>query len=717
MAFLLFLVLLLILGVVASVVFWPNRSLWFLLERENRQHYRVHLDDVMHCIDSPAAVIMPGASLKVASLLKRISMLPVYWVTEQETKSSLQKYLMRKAGIHVVQSLQDVPPENPGIVLLARFNDQILKQLTLPIWLGFICGVQNSGRTRMRWIPRDLQFSLRRYYDREGTVEFALQRLSVHAWERYVDKLPSIVESWLDQAKALKNRLAVADSTGAKLSHHRLITAVMTMRSHFFTRLSEDQRIGVCLPASVGAITTLLTMLCLGKALVNLNYTAGEAAVKAAIKEAGLKRVITSRRFLENLEKKGFPLSGVFEGLEVIYLEDVKKGISQKELFKNYVLVKCLPVAVLKAILVNPIGGNQVATILFSSGSEGKPKGVELTHRNIVGNARQSADAMEAKTNDVLLGILPIFHAMGLTATTLLPVIEGITVVCHPDPTDTATIGELAKQYKATILVGTSTFFRLYARARNISPEMFDSLRLVVAGAERLSPEVRTLFEEKFKKTIFEGYGTTELSPVANVNRPDTVSEIRHHIGTVGRPISGCMVRILDPETGDDLPTGEAGMIAIGGVNVMKGYLNDPHKTNEVLIYQHGIRWYRTGDKGRLDKHGFLTILDRYSRFAKLGGEMVSLGAVENQVNLIVNHDDVEILAVAVPDPKKGEVVILLHAGPLKSAEISESIQKSAMPNLMKPAKYFPVDAIPKLGSGKTDFAAAKALALKLLTA
>ncbi len=711
----LILLLLVVLGLYASFVLWPNRSLWFLLERTNRQHYRVHLDDVTHRLDSPLAILVEKPNLKMPSLLKRLSNLPVYWITDTRIKSTLQRKLMQRAGIYVFANLDLLPKDQPGIVILSSNDEVSIKQLALPIWLGFLCGEVAASHTRMRWIPRDLQLTLHRYLDKDGPLTLALQRVLVYAWDRYVDKLPSIVESWLDQAKALGNRLAVADSTGVKLSHHRLITAVMTMRSKFFKLLAEDHRVGVCLPASVGATTTLLTLLCLGKTLVNLNYTASESSIKAAISEASIKRVITSKRFLENLEKRGFPIAGVFEGVEVIYLEDIKKRISQKELLKNYLLVKTLPVAMLKAILVNPIGGNQVAAILFSSGSEGKPKGVELTHRNIVGNARQSADALEARADDVILGILPIFHAMGLTATTLLPMLEGITVICHPDPTDTATIGELARQYKATILVGTSTFFRLYSRARNLDPAMFSSLRLVVAGAERLSPEVRVLFEEKFKTQIYEGYGTTELSPVANVNRPDTEGEIRHKIGTVGKPISGCMVRIMDPETGEDLPLGEAGMIAIGGVNVMKGYLNDPHKTNEVLIYQHGIRWYKTGDKGRLDDQGFLTILDRYSRFAKLGGEMVSLGAVETQINLLLSHDDVEILAVAVPDLKKGEVVILLHTGPLSSDAVTEIVQPSDMHNLMKPAKYFHVEAIPKLGSGKTDFANAKALAVSLL--
>lgn len=715
MAIFLFILLLLVLTGYASLVFWPNRTLWFLLERSNHQHYRVHLDGLEHQLDHPVAVVINNPSLKTASLLKRVTLLPVYWVTDERVRSFLKKYLLKKANIYLVKTIEDLPAKQPGIILVSSFDAESLKAVSLTVWLGYICGETAASHSKMRWIPRDIQLTLRRYYEKEGPLQVALQRMSVYAWERYVDKLPSIVESWLDQAKALGNRLAVADSTGAKLSHHRLITAVMTLRAKFFKRLAGDQNIGICLPSSVGAITSILSLLCLGKTLVNLNYTASKPALKAAMEEAGLKHVITSRRFLENLEKKGFAIDNIFEGLNIIYLEDIKKHISQRELFKNYLLVKCLPVAVLKAILVNPIGSHQVATILFSSGSEGKPKGVELTHRNIVGNARQSSDAMAAKPEDVLLGILPVFHAMGLTATTLLPLIEGITLVCHPDPTDTATIGELARQYKATILCGTSTFFRLYAKARNITPEMFKTLRLVVAGAERLSPEVRILFEEKFKKTILEGYGTTELSPVSNVNRPDTEREINHKIGTVGRAIAGCMVRILDPETGEDLPTGEAGLIVIGGVNVMKGYLNDPHKTNQVLIYQHGIRWYKTGDKGHLDAQGFLTILDRYSRFAKLGGEMISLGAVENQINLILNQEDTEVLAVAVPDIKKGEMIILLHTGPLSSDKINELVQKSEMHNLMKPTKFFHIEAIPKLGSGKTDFAGAKALGLTLI--
>ncbi len=711
---LLILILILLLLGYACFVLWPNRTLWYLLEWANRQHYRVHFDGIDYRLDSPMLCIAGHPSLKMASLLRRISNLPIYFVNEVCVSTVLQRHFLERAHIHLIKHLSDIPKDLPGIVLVSRCDYERMGPSHDPVWVGYLCGDLADSRLRMRWIPRDLQWSLRRYHpEKEASLTIALQRLSVYAWERYVDKLPSIVELWLEQAKSLGNRLAVADSTGAKFSHHRLITAVLTLRSKLHSTLAADHRVGVCLPSSAGGVMTLLTLLSLGKTLVNLNYTSSVSALRAAIKEADLKHVITSHRFLNHLTKKGFPVEGVFEGVTVLYLEDLKKTMDQKTLLKNILIVKCMPLALLKLMLVNPIGGNQVAVILFSSGSEGTPKGVELTHRNIVGNARQAAEALEAEAHDVVLNILPIFHAFGLTITTFLPLIEGLTVVCHPDPTDTGPIGVLAQQYKATILCGTSTFFRLYAKARNITPEMFKTLRVIVAGAERLLPEVRVLFEEKFKKTIYEGYGTTELSPVASTNRPDTAHEIRQKIGTVGAPIAGTMVRILDPETNEDLPVGEAGMIVVGGVNVMKGYLHASDNTNQILLYQHGIRWYKTGDKGRLDQEGFLTILDRYSRFAKLAGEMVSLGAVESQAQLAIQNDEVNILAVAVPDLKKGEKIVLLHSGLMSSDDLSTRVRASNLPNLMQPAHYIHVKALPSLGSGKIDFAGAKKIAME----
>lgn len=711
---LLILILTLILFAYGCIHIWPNRSVWFLLEWTHRQHYRVHFEGADFLLDSSRLMVARAPDLRMASLLKRITPLPVYCLNIAAPQSSLQRRLFKNARIEFINTAELAQLTQPGLILLAA-SDYAQLRNPLPVVIVYLAGSSVPCRTRMRWSPRDIQLTLQGLSHSEVSLDIALQRLSVHAWERYVDHLPSIIDTWLDQAKALGNRLSIADSTGLKLSHHRLLAAVLTMHHKLFTPLADCQRIGVCLPNSVAGTVTILSLLSLGKTLINLNYTADAAALAAAIQESGLQKVITSKFFVENLRKKGFPIDETLKLVTPIYLEDVKASMSKQELLKSYFLVKIMPTAFLRAILVPPVASNHVAFILFSSGSEGQPKGVELTHRNIVGNVRQSAEMLEANTNDVLLSVLPIFHAFGLTAATLLPLMEGLSMVSHPDPTDTATVGMLAQQYKATILFATSTFLRLYAKAKNTTPAMFASLRIVVAGAERLQPEVRVLFEEKFKKPIYEGYGTTELSPVASVNRPDTSCEIRQKIGSVGKPIAGCMIRIVDPETGATLPFGEAGLILVGGVNVMKGYLNEPQKTNAVVSYEHGIRWYKTGDKGCLDEHGFLIILDRYSRFAKIGGETISLGAVEQQIMLMLNQPDVEILAVSVPDTKKGECIALLHTGSLSSDELENKVMHSAMHNLMKPAKYLHVPTIPKLGTGKTDFASAKKLAQQLL--
>lgn len=293
-------------------------------------------------------------------------------------------------------------------------------------------------------------------------------------------------------------------------------------------------------------------------------------------------------------------------------------------------------------------------------------------------------------------------------------------MVCQPDPTDAKTIGRLIAQYQVTILIGTSTFLRIYTRSRKIHPLMFQSLRLVVAGAERLTPEVRQGFKEKFGKEIYEGYGATETTPVASVNIPDILLsysgdvQTGNKIGTVGLPVPGTTIKIVDPDTLEELPIGEAGLIIIGGPQIMKGYLNDPEKTKTAIVEKDGVRWYQSGDKGKLDSDGFLIILDRYSRFAKLGGEMVSLGSVEIQIAEIIDNPDVEVLAVTLPDPSKGEKIILLVAGDIEVDQLKAKILKSNISPLMQPKAYLAVEAIPKLGTGKNDFGQAKKMALSL---
>jgi acyl-[acyl-carrier-protein]-phospholipid O-acyltransferase/long-chain-fatty-acid--[acyl-carrier-protein] ligase len=320
----------------------------------------------------------------------------------------------------------------------------------------------------------------------------------------------------------------------------------------------------------------------------------------------------------------------------------------------------------------------------------------------------------------VILSILPLFHAFGLTVTSFLPLVEGLTLVCHPDPTNAYAIGKLTAGHRATILCSTSTFLRLYNKNKKLHPLMFQSLRLVVAGAEKLSSEVREDFKAKFGLDIYEGYGVTETTPVASVNLPDVLKpddwsiQQGSKVGTVGLPLPGTGFKIVDPDTLEELLIGEAGLILIGGPQLMAGYLKNEKKTKEVIIEKDGIRWYKTGDKGVLDEDGFLTILDRYSRFAKIGGEMISLGAVEETVSIALDDKEIELAAIALPDAKKGEKIVLLFAGEIDPATIKQRLIENKVNPLMLPDTIVRIDNMPKLGSGKKDLTRAKELALSL---
>ena len=320
------------------------------------------------------------------------------------------------------------------------------------------------------------------------------------------------------------------------------------------------------------------------------------------------------------------------------------------------------------------------------------------------------------------MATLPLFHAFGLTVTGLMPMVEGIPTICHPDPTDALTIAKAIARFQATVFCGTSTFLRLFTRNRQIHPLMLDSLRLVVAGAEKLRPDIRDAFKLKFNKEIYEGYGTTETTPVASVNLPDRIDlrdwrvQQGHKPGSVGLPLPGGSFRIVDPESMEPLPTGADGLILFGGTQVMLGYLDDPQRSAAAIVELDDKRWYRTGDKGHLDEDGFLTIVDRYSRFAKIGGEMISLGAVELAISRQLPEES-EILVTAIPDSRKGEQLVLLFTGNILQEELISLIERSGLNPLMRPAQLLAVAAIPKLGSGKSDYAEAKRWALGVAAA
>ncbi len=537
--------------------------------------------------------------------------------------------------------------------------------------------------------------------------------LSIDSWQRYTETLQSLPNAWLSTVKRMGSEPAVVDTLGEPLSFNKL-AAVTICFSRLIKGNSPEQNIGLLLPTtSAGVIANMATLLA-GKIIVNLNYSASKDAIASASKKAELGSIYTSRKFLQKLEKKGIKLDSVFAGLKVFYMEDMKEEIGRSRLISNLLLVKLLPVSLLSRVFGEPVTLDQTAAILFSSGSEGEPKGVMLTHRNIMANLKQISDVLNTEGSDVVMATLPLFHAFGLTVTTFMPLIEGIPVVCHPDPTDALNVAKAIAKYRATIFCGTSTFLRLYTKNTRVQPLMLNSLRIVVAGAEKLSPDVREAFKLKFNKDIYEGYGATETTPIASVNIPDHLDtnywrvQLGSKLGTVGMPLPGSSFRIVDPDTMQELETNQDGLILIGGSQVMSGYLNDQSKTDEVIVHIDNKRWYKTGDKGHLDEDGFLSIVDRYSRFAKLGGEMISLTSVEKNIRLVLNQPELEMVAVNVPDEKKGEKIILLIAKEINIDELRKELLDKDTNPLMIPTEVIFEPDIPKLGSGKTDFKAAR---------
>lgn len=608
-----------------------------------------------------------------------------------------------------------------GYERAAQGTDAII----IPFYLYGLWGSRfsrSSGflrETRQSGLKRDIIVSFGQALP-SSTPAYELKQhifdLSFTSWEAYSSLIDPLPVSWLRSAKRLSFRMGVTDVLGEPLSNNRFMTAVFRF-ANIIRQRSHEQNIGLLLPTSGGSAIANMAVMTLGKTVVNLNYTASAEALNSAAEQAELKTLYTSKLFLKRLLERGIDIAAALPNLQLIYMEDLKAGITKPQLFMTLTAVVLLPTRLLQALYLQPVRIDATAAILFSSGSEGAPKGVELSHRNLAINSRQIADMLNTREDDVLMGTLPAFHAFGLLASTLMPLSEGIPIVCHPDPTDAVNIAKGIARYEATVLFGTATFFRLYARNQKVHPLMLESLRYVVAGAEKLPPEVRQLFSQRFNKAILEGYGTTETSPVASVNIPDKLDLSSWRVqpgsrdGTVGMPLPGTSFRIVDPATLEQLPTGTDGLILIGGPQVMKGYLKNPEKTADAVIEIAGQRWYKSGDKGHVDEDGFLTIVDRYSRFAKLGGEMISLTAVEQTIRQMLKEPELDLVAVNFPDEKKGEKVVLLLGGEHDPKLVRRQLIETGMNPLMIPAEIYAVEAIPKLGSGKTDFATARKLA------
>ena len=494
-------------------------------------------------------------------------------------------------------------------------------------------------------------------------VKEQVKQLSIKAWIYSVQEKKNLQTQWLLKAKRDMRSTAIIEESGKKISAEKLLGSVLFLQNRIKSRLKNQQNIGIILPSSVGAVIANLSVLFLGKTLVNLNYTGDVRVLESAKKQAEIKTILSSRLFLKKLKARGITIPS--SDVEIIYLEDLLNRKNMRQILIYSILAKMLPAGLIRLLFSKKTDVNSTATIFFTSGSEDTPIGVKLSHANILSNIDQVSSVTGIMDNDVMLNNLPLFHAFGLTVTTFLPLLKGIPMLCCPDPTKVSEIAKLIFKHKVTINCSTSSLLGLYVRNAMIHSQMLASLRLVIAGAEKLSPEVYQHFKDKFNLEIYEGYGATEVAPVASCNLPDAISPIDWHVhkankpGSVGLPLPGCAFRIVDPVTLEELPNGKDGLILIGGTQVMQGYLNLPEKTKEVLIQDGDFCWYKTGDKGHLDQNGFLTITDRYSRFEKIAREMIRLSQVEQEWQS-VHGESIEIMAVALPNQKKEEQLTLV---------------------------------------------------------
>jgi acyl-[acyl-carrier-protein]-phospholipid O-acyltransferase/long-chain-fatty-acid--[acyl-carrier-protein] ligase len=541
-----------------------------------------------------------------------------------------------------------------------------------------------------------------------GTRAFDVRRklleMGGEAFQHRRKKTDLVHVRFIAQAKRSWRRFCMADSVGQNVTFGKALTGAVLLARRFRAMLPEDQRVGILLPASVGAALVNMGLLLAGKVPVNLNFTIGPDAMQAAIDKAGIKHIIAARPFLSKAKLEERP--------GMIFIEEVMKGFGKAEAALTYALLWLLPAGMVRAYAGSPPQStNDLCTIMFSSGSTGTPKGVMLSHHNIVSNLEAIGQILWVQPDDRMLGILPFFHSFGFTGTLCLPLVSGMGAIYHPNPLDAKTIGKLAREYEATLLISTPTFCQSYYRT--CAPEDFKTLRHVVVGAERLRPDFAAQFKEKFGIDMLEGYGCTEMGPVVSVNVPNIVQggeqQVGHKPGTVGHPLPGVAARIVDPESGEDLPEGQEGLLLLKGPGRMVGYLADDDATSKVLRDE----WYITGDIAILDDDGFIKITDRLSRFSKIAGEMVPHLKVEEAMLRLPGIEGACVTAV--PDEAKGERLVGFYIANEAMAPqlVWQGLSETDLPKLWIPKAndLRRIDSLPVLGSGKVDLRAVKALA------
>lgn len=609
----------------------------------------------------------------------------------------------------------------PGVLRIAEGTEAKI----IPVYLDQLWGSVFSyqgGKAFGKW-PRTFRRPVSIHIGPalpEGMDLFAmrqkLQKMGSDAVPQRIGRFDSPVRMFLVQCKRRLFRTKVGDSTGQVLTGGSLLMRTLILRRLLRKHVlkADETHVGVLIPPSTGGVVVNMALALDRRVACNLNYSVSADIMRHCIREAGIRNVLTTGKVLEKFDYQfdcGVPL-----------LDDLRAKVTLWDKLSCALLAYLAPVW----WIAWSLGGicrdrNEVLTVIFTSGSTGMPKGVMLTHGNVGSNVEAIEQVVSLRKTDTIVGVLPFFHSFGYTVTLWTAMSLDIAGAYHFSPLDARQIGKLVESMKGTVFLATPTFLRSYLK--RCTPEEFASLEIVVVGAEKLPHELCDEFEQKFGIRPIEGYGATELSPLVSVNIPPARRLDNFQVdckeGTVGRPVPNVTARVTDLETGAVLGADQPGMLWITGPNVMKGYLNHPEQTAQVVV----DGWYRTGDVAVIDTDGFIRITGRMSRFSKIGGEMVPHVTIEETMLAALGGvDDVPVLAVtAVPDDRKGERLVVLHTPALGKTpdQLCQALTAAGLPNLYLPSRdsFWLVDEIPVLGTGKIDLKGIRDRALQMAAA
>lgn len=687
-------------------------------------------------VSGAALLVVQRVTPKERALVEACCKRSLTWcaATEEGAGHSLEAWITRarhllNAGLAVAVASEDLVGADGQPWPMHRWLSAILGGATLPVLpVAFIphWGHDQEGGPG-HWIPRQTQLHEKRAdvafgkpiasSDADGrTIREQLDRLSADAAIARKPHNLSPARLFLRVARKRWAQPCLLDGAVAtgEMTFGRALTASLLMAEAFKRQMPGEEMVGVWLPTGTGAALVNTAIGLMGRVAINLNYTATQAVNDACLEQTTVRTIVTARRFLARMP---------FEpgSRKLLILEDVVGKATGWAKARAYARALLMPLGWLEAWLgCDARGPDDLATIVFSSGSTGAPKGVELTCGNLVANIQSLVTYGDIFPEDRMLGVLPFFHSFGFTVTLWAPLTQGMSVAYYPDPRQGRDVGALCRRHRSTVMLSTATFLRFCLKRAEVGD--FRSVRFLVCGAEKLPVSLAREFQERFGVLPIEGYGCTELAPVTNINLPDIPLADgklwwRDQPGSVGRMVTGCHARILEPDTGAPMPAGEPGMIHIAGANVMRGYHGQPAKTSEAV--KDG--YYKTGDIGYLDERCHLVITGRLSRFAKSGGEMVPLERVEQILHEELPTNERVCGVTCVPDATRGEKVVLLYVRAMldeHGLDIKAWLKKLAargVPPLWVPSEKdcHPVEEIPALGSGKLDLQSLKRMALE----